>query len=176
MAPSSLFLRCLTILSFITNIAAGLTGYQLEEVYSGSNFFDAFNFFTDADPTHGFVTYVSESAASQQGLISVGNNGVYMGVDSQTVLSPNGAGRNSVRIESKKSWTHGLFVADLSHMPGGACGSWPASKFSIWRVGIEWLTNLYFLVWTVGDNWPYNGMLHWVCGEKPVVNMCCRRN
>ncbi|QSZ31977.1 hypothetical protein DSL72_001546 [Monilinia vaccinii-corymbosi] len=137
MATSSLILRCLTIFSFINNIAA-LTGYQLEEEYSGSNFFDAFNFFTGADPTHGFVTYVSESAASQQGLISVRKDGVYMGVDSKTVLSSGGAGRNSVRIESKKTWTHGLFVADLSHMPGGACGSWPA-------------------MWTYGDNWPNNG-------------------
>ncbi|KAB8293082.1 hypothetical protein EYC80_007441 [Monilinia laxa] len=130
MATSSLILRCLTIFSFITNIAA-LTGYQLEERYSGNNFFNAFNFFTDADPTHGFVTYVSESAASQQGLISVRSNGVYMGVDSKTVLNPGGAGRNSVRIESKKKWTHGLFVADLSHMPGGACGSWPAREIDI---------------------------------------------
>ncbi|KAJ8063744.1 hypothetical protein OCU04_007607 [Sclerotinia nivalis] len=137
MATSLLILRCLTIFSFITSITA-LTKYQLEERYSGNNFFDAFNFFTAPDPTHGFVTYVSESAASQQGLISVRSDGVYMGVDSKTVLNPSGAGRNSVRIESKKSWTHGLFVADLGHMPGGACGSWPA-------------------MWTVGDNWPYNG-------------------
>ncbi|KAM0154779.1 hypothetical protein ACHAPG_006309 [Botrytis cinerea] len=125
MATSSLFLRCLTISSFMTTITA-LTGYQLEESYSGNSFFDAFDFFTDPDPTHGFVTYVSESAASQQGLISVGSDGVYMGVDSKTILNPSGPGRNSVRIESKKSWTHGLFIADLSHMPGGACGSWPA--------------------------------------------------
>lgn len=111
----------------MTTITA-LTGYQLEESYSGNSFFDAFDFFTDPDPTHGFVTYVSESAASQQGLISVGSDGVYMGVDSKTILNPSGPGRNSVRIESKKSWTHGLFIADLSHMPGGACGSWPASK------------------------------------------------
>ncbi|ESZ96157.1 glycoside hydrolase family 16 protein [Sclerotinia borealis F-4128] len=137
MATSSLFLRCLTIFTFITKITA-LTGYQLEENYSGNSFFDAFNFFPSPDPTHGFVTYVSESAASQQGLISTRSDGAYMGVDSKTVLSPGGAGRNSVRIESKKSWTHGLFVADLSHMPGGACGSWPA-------------------MWTVGNNWPYNG-------------------
>ncbi|KAF7876518.1 hypothetical protein EAF04_001608 [Stromatinia cepivora] len=137
MATSSLILRCLTIFGFITSITA-LTKYQLEERYSGNDFFDAFNFFTAPDPTHGFVTYVSESAASQQGLISVRSDGVYMGVDFKTVLNPSGAGRNSVRIESKKSWTHGLFVADLGHMPGGACGSWPA-------------------MWTVGDNWPYNG-------------------
>ncbi|TEY69586.1 hypothetical protein BOTCAL_0112g00250 [Botryotinia calthae] len=137
MATSSLFLRCLTISSFITTITA-LTGYRLEESYSGNTFFDAFDFFTDPDPTHGFVAYVSESAASQQGLISVRSDGVYMGVDSKTILNPSGPGRNSVRIESKKSWTHGLFIADLAHMPGGACGSWPA-------------------MWTVGYNWPYNG-------------------
>ncbi|KAA8566438.1 hypothetical protein EYC84_009001 [Monilinia fructicola] len=67
-----------------------------------------FNFFTDADPTHGFVTYVSESAASEQGLISVRSNEVYMGVDSKAVLNPGGAGRHSVRIEREE---HAQYLA-----------------------------------------------------------------
>jgi hypothetical protein len=31
-------------------------------------------------------------------------------------------GRPSIRIEGKKSYTHGLFIADIAHMPGPACG------------------------------------------------------
>jgi hypothetical protein len=54
----------------------------------------------------------------------------------------NGVGRKSVRIETKDSWTHGLFVVDLNHMPTSApsgCGTWPA----FWALG--------------ADPWPNNG-------------------
>ena len=39
-----------------------------------------------------------------------------------------GAGRPSVRIASKKAWTHGLFIGDFAHVPAGVCGTWPACK------------------------------------------------
>ena len=47
-----------------------------------------------------------------------------MSVDSTTVLSSDGlgGGRESVRISSKKTFTHGLFIADVQHMPGNECG------------------------------------------------------
>ena len=60
-----------------------------------------------------------------------------MGVDSTTVLDPNGAGRQSVRISTQKSWNHGLFIADINHMPGGVCGIWPACKLCFGIVGWE---------------------------------------
>ena len=47
-----------------------------------------------------------------------------MGVDYKNVAS--GRGRPSVRIETKKSYQHGLFVIDIAHMSGGICGTWPA--------------------------------------------------
>lgn len=43
-------------------------------------------------------------------------------------------GRASVRVESKKSWNHGLFIADIHHMPASACGIWPA----YWLFGPDW--------------------------------------
>ena len=58
-----------------------------------------------------------------------------MGVDSTTTAS--GRGRNSIRISSKKSYNHGLFVLDLAHMPAGACGTWPA----FWLLGPDWPNN-----------------------------------
>lgn len=51
-----------------------------------------------------------------------------MGVDHATILPTNGRGRSSVRISSQKSWTHGLFIGDLAHMPGSICGTWPACE------------------------------------------------
>ena len=56
--------------------------------------------------------------------------------DSTNVAS--GRGRNSVRLTSTKQYTHGLVVLDLAHMPGSACGIWPA-------------------FWMTGPNWPNNG-------------------
>jgi hypothetical protein len=42
-------------------------------------------------------------------------------------------GRESVRLEGKKDYNHGLFVLDIKHMPGGICGTWPA----FWALGRE---------------------------------------
>ena len=49
---------------------------------------------------------------------------IYIGTDHTDVAS--GRGRNSVRLSSKKTYTRGLIILDLQHMPGGQCGSWPA--------------------------------------------------
>jgi len=53
-----------------------------------------------------------------------------MGVDYTTPLStiqsPLNRGRASVRIETKKKYTHGLVIADIGHMPVNVCGTWPA--------------------------------------------------
>ncbi|EXJ88600.1 endo-1,3(4)-beta-glucanase [Capronia coronata CBS 617.96] len=117
-------------------VSLSTAGYVLEDDYTTDEFFSMFNFFTDADPTNGYVTYVDENTAQNGGMISTTNGSIYMGVDYTNVAT--GSGRNSVRLTSKKSYTHGLIVLDLSHMPGGVCGTWPA-------------------FWTVGPNWPEAG-------------------
>jgi len=63
-----------------------------------------------------------------------------MGVDYTTKYTQiNARGRASVRVESKKKYDGGLFIADIAHMPGSICGVWPA-------------------FWTVGLNdWPQDG-------------------
>jgi hypothetical protein len=98
--------------------------YNLVDTYNSGNFFSSFSFFTGSDPTHGYVSYQSQSAASSQGLINTNNGQVYLGVD-YTTVNPS-AGRASVRISSNKAYTHGLFIADIAHMPGSICGVWPA--------------------------------------------------
>jgi beta-glucanase (GH16 family) len=63
---------------------------------------------------------------------------VFLGVDSKTV---NTAGRNSVRMGSHKLYTHGLFIADIAHMPDSTCGVWSAF----------WTTA------NAGQSWPAGG-------------------
>jgi len=121
----------LVVLLFI----AAANCYSLTSYWHGSSFFDNFSFFTQDDPTHGYVNYVSRSQASSDGLIYTSNGAVIIAADSTHVAS--GRGRNSVRISSNLSWNSGLFVLDLNHMPAG-CGTWPA-----------W--------WLCGPNWPNNG-------------------
>ncbi|RFU31980.1 hypothetical protein B7463_g4374, partial [Scytalidium lignicola] len=109
--------------------------YALVNNWNSGNFFNEWSFFTDADPTHGYVQYVGEAAAQAAGLINTNNNQIYMGVD-HTTTNP-ASGRQSVRLVTNAAFTHGLFIADIQHMPN-ACGAWPA-----------W--------WMTGPNWPNNG-------------------
>jgi len=117
--------------------AAASATYNLGDNYYGSGFFDMFNFETFADPTHGFVQYVSQATAKSNGLIRVNvNDTVIIRADHKHVASS--SGRMSVRLTSKASYNTGLFLFDLNHIPAGICGTWPA-------------------IWTLGPNWPNNG-------------------
>ncbi|KEF63549.1 endo-1,3(4)-beta-glucanase [Exophiala aquamarina CBS 119918] len=135
-------------------IPTALASYALQDDYAGSAFAGMFDFFTsqDDDPTHGYVNYISQAAAQNSGLYQIQNGAVYMGVDSTNVAS--GRGRDSIRISSKKSYNHGLFVLDLAHMPAGACGTWPA-------------------FWLLGPDWPNNGEVDIIEGvnTQSVNNM-----
>ncbi|KAM5464680.1 hypothetical protein MauCBS54593_006771 [Microsporum audouinii] len=114
--------------------------YSLVDNFEGSTFFSNFDFFTGGDPTHGFVKYVGEEEARSAGLIEIesrydGSQVVRMGADHKHVTPD---GRPSVRISSKKSYNQGLWIIDFEHVPGAACGIWPA-------------------YWLLGPNWPTNG-------------------
>ena len=117
--------------------------YALLKEYSGSTFFSGFDFFTAADvrlffaysnallllcvcmpsvltlylqPTHGYVTYVDRTTATNAGLAKITPSGqAYMAVDNTSIAW--GAGRRSVRIESTATYNGGLFVIDVEHMP-----------------------------------------------------------
>ncbi|KAL2256118.1 hypothetical protein VTK26DRAFT_2154 [Humicola hyalothermophila] len=129
MAPSIARLGA-AALAYASGIAA-LEAYELKESYTPSNFFDKFTFFSQGDPNHGFVQYRNKETAFSMGLARKGEDDVYIGVDS-TEKDPNG--RSSVRLESLNRYNSGLFIADFTHFPGKACGTWPA----FWMVGPEW--------------------------------------
>ncbi|KAL2847639.1 concanavalin A-like lectin/glucanase domain-containing protein [Aspergillus pseudodeflectus] len=150
---SSSLLRRVGSLAASAMVLPGLaqaTGtYKLQTSWEGENILNHFNFFDRADPTNGFVTYVNQSHAENSGLAKITDTGsLYLGVDYDTVLSPSGPGRESVRIESNEYFDQGLYVVDIQHMPGSICGTWPA-------------------FWTVGPNWPYDGEIDIIEG----VNM-----
>lgn len=111
------------------------SSWQLVEKWSGSNFFDNFNFWSWGDPTHGTVNYVDAGTAWNEGLISINGQGhAIMKVDTTQHVQ---GGRKSVRIHGNLVYTGGLVLMDAVHMPEG-CGTWPA-----------W--------WSNGPNWPAGG-------------------
>ncbi|KIW72363.1 hypothetical protein PV04_00562 [Phialophora macrospora] len=158
LGSSTTLVSALLLLSSAAS-AAFDTYYALETDYSGRDFFDGFQFYADADPTHGFVTYVDEITAKADGLVTTRFGSAQIKVDSTNTYNGsapysniNGVGRPSVRIESIESWTHGLFIADIKHMPTTAdtsgCGVWPA-------------------FWTLGSGtWPYNGEIDIIEGAN----------
>jgi hypothetical protein len=80
---------------------------------------------------------VNETIAVQNGYFKANPNSVYIGSDHVGYYPKGGKGRPSVRMVGNLNYTHGLIVADISHMPAG-CGTWPA-------------------FWMDGPNWPNNG-------------------
>ncbi|QRV88540.1 glycoside hydrolase family 16 protein [Ceratobasidium sp. AG-Ba] len=110
--------------------------FRVTDQYTGSNFFDGWDFFSQADPTNGNVNYLNKNDAFAKKLAFVENGTAVMKVDDTNFIGA-GQNRDSVRIASTKTYTGGLFVLDVQTMPHG-CGVWPA-----------W--------WTVGSEWPNNG-------------------
>jgi hypothetical protein len=133
MYTSEFFIKVLATLSFLSIVAtAADKTYTLTDDLSYNNFFPAFSFYSDADPTHGFVQYQDRASAIKKGLVGIiaDTQSVFMGVD---YTSKDPKGRASVRLESTKNYNHGLLIADIAHMPASTCGSWPA----YWLLGKE---------------------------------------
>lgn len=106
--------------------------WNLSYDYSGSNFFNNFQFYNGPDPTNGHVKYVDLPTANTTGLAgflpdsaSSTNPAIYLGVD---YTSPTPSGRPSTRLSSIQTFNHALILADISHMPAPVCGVWPAYR------------------------------------------------
>lgn len=139
----------LTLLFLVAPLTHG--AYKLVDDYTPANFGSKFNFNYNNDQTGGYVNYVTQDQAISRKYFRVQNNQVYIGVDSTNKAT--GRGRDSVRIESKTLYTHGLFIVDLQHMPASTCGTWPA-------------------FWLFGDDWPNNGEIDIIEGKswKTLLN------
>lgn len=112
--------------------------YTLSDTYSGTDFFDNFDYFTGYDPSSGFVHYVPAATAtsSEYNLTYASSSSAVLKVD--TTDTDASTGRYSVRITSKTQYDSGLFIFDVLNSPYG-CSTWPAL----------WLSD--------PSNWPANG-------------------
>ncbi|KAJ7027788.1 glycoside hydrolase family 16 protein [Mycena alexandri] len=103
--------------------------------YSGTTFFDGWDFYGAIDnTTWGNVTYVDSADATAESLafVNAAGNAIIKVDNSSTVLPDGIQYRKSVRLTSQAHFEVGsLFVIDALHMPYG-CSVWP----SIWLNGI----------------------------------------
>ncbi|KAF2086575.1 glycoside hydrolase family 16 protein [Saccharata proteae CBS 121410] len=126
--------------------------YTLTKEYSGTNFFDDFEFYTATDPTHGFVDYVDNRTATLMNLTYASSTSAILRVDhTESGQQIRTSGRKSVRITSNTRYDLGLFVFDIQHSPYG-CATWPA----------VWLSD--------PNNWPSNGEIDILEGVNQVSN------
>jgi len=130
--------------------AANITRkYTLKDFYQGNSFLSDWEFYTEPDPTNGYVNFQSREDAIQNNLAVVNNGKAIFSVDDITELPPGGM-RNSIRITSPNTYSGGVFIADFEAMPYG-CGVWPA-------------------FWSVGPNWPAGGEIDVVEGVNNQLN------
>ncbi|KAJ7754175.1 concanavalin A-like lectin/glucanase domain-containing protein [Mycena maculata] len=119
--------------------------YPLIE-YSGTTFFDGWDFYGAIDnTTWGNVTYVTAADAEAESLAYVNEAGnAVIRVDNGSTVLPDGIQyRKSVRLTSQATFSVGtLLVIDALHMPYG-CSVWP----SIWMNGVL----------APGEVWPAAG-------------------
>ncbi|THV86645.1 hypothetical protein D6D29_01356 [Aureobasidium pullulans] len=115
----------------------GSGAYQLVDDYQPSVFVSKFNYYNSYDPTYGHVQYVNETVANRNGYTTTDDDSITISVDTTNKWPRGGPGRPAVRLISDNTYTHGLFILDLNHMPFG-CGTWPA-------------------FWLLGPDWPRNG-------------------
>ncbi|KAF9453795.1 glycoside hydrolase family 16 protein [Macrolepiota fuliginosa MF-IS2] len=111
-----------------------------QDEYSGSSFFDRWDFFTGDDPTQLTypLSYTTRDDAFASGLAFTQPDGTVIMQGDNTTQLDKGVPRKSVRISSQAQYNGGLFILDLNKAPWG-CGVWPA-------------------FWTVGSgNWPWAG-------------------
>ncbi|KAF9002493.1 glycoside hydrolase family 16 protein [Cyathus striatus] len=110
--------------AFVTTYASP---YWLSENVVGDEFYRFFEFESIPDPTHGRVNYVDEHTARTSNLTYAKDDTFVLRADDATVLNPDGPGRNSVRIRSRKTYTNHVAVFNIRHMPQG-CGTWAAVR------------------------------------------------
>ncbi|GBE86887.1 concanavalin A-like lectin/glucanase domain-containing protein [Sparassis latifolia] len=138
-----------TILS-LSRVALG--NYTLVQSFSGSNFFNGWQFYGNYDnTTEGDVTYVNQTNATAFNLAYVNPAGNAIIKVDNTSFVPYNEKRNSVRISTTDYFSVGsVFLMDAVHMPYG-CSVWPS-------------------FWTKGQAWPSGGEIDIVEAVNMMTN------
>ncbi|KAI0264732.1 concanavalin A-like lectin/glucanase domain-containing protein [Gloeopeniophorella convolvens] len=132
-------MRSLRFLTYLFSILPYSASYDLVREYSGTSFFDRWDFYGSWDNlTLGDVWWLDRDSAFQQNLAYVNEqNRAIVRVDNVSTV-PFNEKRNTVRITSQDFYDVGsLWIIDLTHLPYG-CSVWPA-------------------FWSKGPTWPDNG-------------------
>ncbi|KAJ7134267.1 glycoside hydrolase family 16 protein [Mycena epipterygia] len=133
LSPSSV-----AILSVLLPSALAATTYDMVKEYSGSTFFNDWNFYGHFDNlTNGDAVFVTSSVASSSKLAYVDSatNRAIIKVDNTSTVAFTDK-RNTVRISSKDEFSVGsVWIADMYHVPFG-CSVWPA----FWSQAPDWPT------------------------------------
>ncbi|KAJ7155309.1 concanavalin A-like lectin/glucanase domain-containing protein [Mycena filopes] len=115
-------------------LSAAADAYAPLHEYSGTTFFDKWDFYGDIDnSTWGNVTFLDAANATSSKLVDTNAAGnAIIKVDNTATIAPAPlVHRNSVRIQSQQAYPVGsVIVADFVHMPYG-CSVWP----SFWLLG-----------------------------------------
>ena len=155
-----LFFSSLVVaLSFSHTMGGWSTCYQHEMTVIGCDFFEQFDWFTEDDPTHGRVNYLSLEESKTKNLTyglpsllllprsidaltpaAATEDKFFMFPDSKKKVKSGARGRDSNRISSKRTFDESVVILDLQHMPYG-CATWPAfwsySQTELWPTGGE---------------------------------------
>jgi len=135
-------LRALTVFGVLFGVSVKGAQYGLVKDYSGSTFFQDWDFYDHFDDTmNGDTIFVSAQNATSQHLAFVDSttNHAIIKVDN-TSFVPFNIKRDSVRITTKDKFGIGsVWVVDMWHAPYG-CSVWPA----LWT-------------WSPGSAWPAGG-------------------
>ena len=98
--------------------------YALDWEASGATFLDDFEF-VQKDFNYGAAQYVNRSEAAAKKLVETTPGGTIIRTGGRTDRSSGVYKRESVRIESTRSWTYYLLTMRFSRVPS-ACALWPA--------------------------------------------------
>ena len=187
---------CSTLLARGIILGTCSAGYVLETRYTAANWWNLFDFFTvcclisticitvscthplpqSKDPTGGSVNYVDRDTAIDDRYIDTVNNQVYLGVDYTNIVDGNG--RDSVRISSNAVYNYSLVVLDVSHMPGGICGTWQVLPRTIALIEIRASADIWPMLylrpafWMLGvaSEWPNSGEIDIIEGINDNAN------
>jgi len=128
----------IVLLSVLLPTTLAATTYDMVKEYSGSTFFDGWDFYGKFDNlTNGDAIFVTSSVAKSSKLAYVDptTNRAIMKVDNTSTVAFNDK-RNTVRISSQDSFAVGsVWIADMYHVPFG-CSVWPA----FWSQAPDWPT------------------------------------